>query len=159
MVKYILLLRYSTIIAVIGTFCGSLMMFLVGARKTWEVVQLALYDRIPHQRYNTVESTDVAIKLLIDAIDSFLFAIVLLIFSLAIYGLFIEKIDEQIEWLQIRTVGHLKQVMAEVIIIILFVHFLEKVILNVGDFNWTMLILPISILLLSASLKLLKLKD
>ncbi|NMS24028.1 YqhA family protein, partial [Vibrio parahaemolyticus] len=49
--------------------------------------------------------------------------------------------------------GHLKNILAEVIIVILFVKFLELVLINFDSLDWTILTLPISILVLSLGLK------
>jgi uncharacterized membrane protein YqhA len=53
----------------------------------------------------------------------------------------------------------LKNTLAEVIIIILFVNFLEIALLNLKSLTWELFILPGSILLLALSLKFLDLRD
>jgi hypothetical protein len=45
-------------------------------------------------------------------------------------------------------IGHLKNVLAEVIVVILFVKFLEAVLVNLDNLKWEVLVLPVSILLL-----------
>jgi uncharacterized membrane protein YqhA len=56
-------------------------------------------------------------------------------------------------------ISALKSVLAEVIIIILFVKFLEVALSNLHKLTWEILALPIAILLLSLALKLLDLKE
>lgn len=48
---------------------------------------------------------------------------------------------------------HEKNVLAEVIVIILFVKFLEVVFVNINNLKWEIAILPVSILLLALGLK------
>jgi len=49
--------------------------------------------------------------------------------------------------------------LGEVIVIILFVKFLEMILINLNNLSWEILILPISILLLALALKFLDLND
>lgn len=57
------------------------------------------------------------------------------------------------KWIRTPNIGHLKNVLAEVIIVILFVKFLEVVLVNINNLSWDIMVLPISILLLSLGLK------
>jgi uncharacterized membrane protein YqhA len=52
----------------------------------------------------------------------------------------------------------LKNTLAEIIIVILFVKFLEVALLNLDNLTWNLFVLPGSILLLSLSLKFLGLR-
>jgi uncharacterized membrane protein YqhA len=64
---------------------------------------------------------------MISALDSLLLAIVLYIFSIAIYELFFGKIDVP-DWLVIENLDGLKEKLASVIILILAVTFLEHLV-------------------------------
>jgi len=64
-----------------------------------------------------------------------------------------------LKWIRSPNIGHLKNVLAEVIIIILFVIFLEVIVENVNNLKWEFLIIPISVLLLALGLKFLKLDN
>lgn len=55
--------------------------------------------------------------------------------------------------------GASEKILAEVIIIILFVIFLELVIENIHNLKWEFLIIPVSVILLGVSLKVLKLDE
>ena len=97
-------------------------------------------------------------------IDAFLIAFVLIIFAYGIYNLFIYnavKSDKHnvLRWIRIPSIGHLKNILAEVIVIILFVKFLDVAFLNLNTLKWEILVLPLSILMLSLGLKFLSLKD
>jgi hypothetical protein len=53
--------------------------------------------------------------------------------------------------------GHLKNVLIEVIVTLLFVRFLEIVFVIIDHLKWELLMLPISIVLMAIGLKILKL--
>lgn len=55
--------------------------------------------------------------------------------------------------------GASEKILAEVIIIILFVIFLELVIENIHNLKWEFLIIPVSVILLGVCLKVLKLDE
>lgn len=71
-----------------------------------------------------------AVISVIEGLDRFLIAIVLLYFAYGVYSLFIHPETAAVDlalpaWLRVRQVGQLKQVVAEIIIVILFVLFLR----------------------------------
>lgn len=63
-----------------------------------------------------------------------------------------------LSWIQIPSISHLRNVLAEVIIIILFVKFLETFLVRIDRLEWEILTLPTSILLLALALKFLGLR-
>ncbi len=88
----------------------------------------------------------------------------LFIFAYGIFTLFISnkkdiKDNGVLQWIAISNIGHLKNILAELIIIILFVIFLEVIIENINNLKWEFLIIPISVLLLALGLKYLKLEN
>ncbi|WP_208430900.1 YqhA family protein [Methyloceanibacter caenitepidi] len=102
--------------------------------------------------------------------DLFLIAIVLLYFAFGIYSLFIhpEEAEQQLAlpaWLRVRQIGQLKQVVAELILVILFVLFLRVVLQSFeesgSDMSWgriaTIMLLPVSTALLALALRLVEL--
>ena len=95
------------------------------------------------------------------ALDPFLIALALFIFAFGVFSLFISNNNSKssgvLNWIHIPNIGHLKNILAEVIIIILFVIFLELVIENTQNLKWSFLIIPVSVLLLGVGLKILKL--
>ncbi len=154
--------RYLSLIVVICSIIGSLLMFYMGAMKTFTAALLAVLDffSINYTLFPHHLSPDTASMLLVvEAVDNFLFGLVLLLFSFGIYTLFIRPFritsDEAgPSWLKIKSISELKTQLAQVIIIMLFVLFLERVML-LGDedpFEWTMLVLPAAILALALSL-------
>ena len=61
-------------------------------------------------------------------------------------------------WSTISSVAQLKSTLAELVIIILMVKFLESALRNFGGYDWEMLILPVGVLMLAASVRVLNLK-
>ena len=103
-----------------------------------------------------------SIALLAQAIDSFLIALVLMIFSSAIYSLFVnpeaaEKSNAP-QLFKIQSITALKKTLAEMIVIILMVKFLESALLDSKNFGWEALVLPAAILLLAAAVRVLNLE-
>ena len=59
---------------------------------------------------------------------------------------------------KIASISQLKRILADMIVIILMVKFLESALTNTGDFGWEALVLPGAILLLAAAVRVLKLE-
>ena len=161
MKKTFYLFRYISWIAIIGSLLGSLLLFVVGALKTINAFRVVLFDYIPKDKAH-LHTADIATTYLIKSLDTFLIALVLFIFAHGVYTLFIsnKKFDDGngvLKWIRTPNIGHLKNVLAEVIVIILFVKFLEVVFVNIDNLKWEILILPASIVLLALGLKFLSL--
>jgi uncharacterized membrane protein YqhA len=119
--------RFLAAMAVVGSLAGSLLMFVIGLVS---VVEAYVHWLPPHTPGEEVRPTAAATLGVIEALDRFLIAIVLLYFSYGVYSLFIhpEQPEEELalpSWLRVGQIGQLKQVVAEVIIVILFVLFLR----------------------------------
>jgi uncharacterized membrane protein YqhA len=78
-------------------------------------------------------SNDKLIAIFVSAVDNYLFATVLLIFSMGLYELFISKIDPvsrtpdlRPNWLKVKNLDDLKSALGKVILMILIVSFFEK---------------------------------
>lgn len=162
-ISFLFSLRYVSLIAVISSFIGAIIMFIFGALKIAGAVILMLTDQSPTAVMTTgnMDASHVML-LVINSVDSFLFALVLLIFAFGIYELFVNKIKVENgvkypPWIKIESIEHLKGYLAQVIIIILFVQFLELVLLN-GErgLPWEAIVLPVSILCLSGALYLMQ---
>lgn len=158
-------LRYVSIIAVVASFIGALIMFLFGALKIAGAVVLLVsggnFASLMGGHVGNAGGSQVML-LVINSVDSFLFALVLLIFSYGIYELFVDRIKPDQEnnyptWIRIDSIEHLKGYLAQVIIIILFVQFLEIVLVNgEGVLVWEGVVLPVSILCLAGALYLMQ---
>tara|TARA_R110001606_G_scaffold13227_2_gene57705 strand:- start:933 stop:1445 length:513 start_codon:yes stop_codon:yes gene_type:complete len=161
MKKIFYLFRYVSWTAIIGSLLGSLLLFIVGALKTINAFRVVIFNYIPEDKAH-LHPADIATTYLIKSLDTFLIALVLFIFAHGVYTLFIsnKKDDDEknvLKWIRTPNIGHLKNVLAEVIVIILFVKFLEVVFVNIDNLKWEIVILPISIVLLALGLKFLSL--
>lgn len=164
MFEFLYRFRYLSLVAVICSFAASILMFVMGAVKTFKAGTYYLLGfPTPAPDLQAIGKADLTTKLLVQSVDAFLFGLVLMIFSFGIYNLFVERISRTQQkssfWLSIRSVGHLKSTLAELIIIILFVKFLELVLIDVRSLTWESLILPVAIGLLAAAMKLLDLRS
>ena len=156
-------LRYISIIAVVSSGFGSILMFVIGAVKTFKAYTIFFNDDV---LVSTVPGSIAkqVIAFLVQGVDAFLIALVLMIFSGEVYNLFIHRVegDSQLKTSQTRisSIAQLKSIIAELIVIILFVKFLEDILgSDINTYQWEILVLPVSILLLALSLKFLNLKD
>ena len=161
MKKIFNIFRNFGFIAIICSLVGSLLLFCLGAWKTYSAIKIVLFDYIPGGMEH-LHPADSATTYLLKALDTFLIALVLFIFARGVYTLFISnknniENDDAVKWIRIPNIGHLKNVLAEVIIIILFVIFLEVIFENIYNLKWEFIIIPVSILLLALGLKFLRL--
>jgi uncharacterized membrane protein YqhA len=129
--------RFLVLFAVLGSLVAALMMFLKGCT---EVIQTAnaLWPQLSHFRQTSADDKLVLVSI-IPAIDYYLFATVLLMFSMGIYELFISPIDPGVRidrttgklkprptWLDFKDVDDLKSHIGKVIMMILIVNFFEQ---------------------------------
>ncbi len=154
--------KHFSIVAVIASIMGSLLMFIIGSVKV--VRAYDAYFLMEMAGGITLKSkAGFAIAYLMQAIDAFLIALVLMIFGYGIFILFVadEKARErgQSGGFKISSISELKRIIAEMIVIILMVKFLEIVLTNATGFTWQMLVLPVSVLLLAGAVRVLKMES
>lgn len=160
--------RLLTLSAVASSFAGALLMFYLGVENTLEAFALQFGGEIAED--SELPRAELTIILLMDALDRFLLGMVLLFFSYGVYGLFIrpELTAGQLglpDWMHVEHIGQLKQTIAEVIIVVLFVLFmrvaLEQFHASAAAVSMEgaarFLMLPAAIFLLSGSLRVVKL--
>jgi uncharacterized membrane protein YqhA len=158
--------RFFTIIAVFGSMVGSVLMFCLGIYNIYE----AFISVFAPQADDGPMFGATAVIGVIESLDRFLIAIVLLYFAYGVYSLFIhpEESEEKLalpSWLRASNVGQLKQVVAELIVVILFVLFLRQALeaFSGADHSlaWneiaTLFVLPVSAMLLGVTLRLIEL--
>jgi uncharacterized membrane protein YqhA len=136
-----------------GAMVGSLLMFLQGA--------FHLYDAWHKLMSGTEAEKQVTVPVL-EAVDAFLFGIVLVIFAYGIAIGFVFTLPEGYgrrlpNWMKVEGVGQLKATLAEVVIVVLIVIFARVVVEANGVFQWSMLVLPSSILLIAIALRMIEL--
>ncbi len=156
-------LRNFSLVAVVCSLLGSVLMFWMGAVKTFKA--FAIYFRFleTDEAFQSVGTVNLTTKFLVQSIDLFLTGLVLLVLAFGIYTLFVRQVgaeERRLSWLKIRSIGQLKNTLAELIVVILFVQFLERVLLAdlKQQLDWRMLVLPAAIVLLAGALKLLGLR-
>lgn len=165
-IKILKNLRHTVIVAVISSFIGSFLMLYIGAKKIFTAVWGYfgnLQDTIAPAGKTSEEIAhlsmeDLAVGNVIESLDAFLLALVLLYFGFGVYSLCIMKEGEAAErgtpkWLIPKSIGHLKETLTHVIIVVLFVLFVRLVWLHFDNLTWELLILPASIALLALGLK------
>ena len=147
--------RFLVILAVISSLLGSMVLFIIGSLdmidvllKTWGYYILGDHSYDLHAK---------VVGELIGAIDLYLIAVVLLIFSFGIYELFVSQIDEAKESessqiLEIHSLDELKDKIAKVIIMVLIVKYFQMLLDMSFNGALEMLYLAISILGLSLAL-------
>ena len=163
--KYFAKVRYLVVIAAVASLLGSVLMFFIGVGKTISAFYYYFFERpffTGEELPEYLTPGDLAAVSLAQAIDVFLFALVMMIFAYGILYLFLVE-DEKKEqaafpgWLRITSIFQLKMILGEVIVFILFVHFLETATMTgYANLTFASLILPGAILLLSLSLMLLR---
>jgi len=164
--------RYLTFAAVVGSLASSVLMFYLGLCD----ILMAFRQGLAAPMEGTAEGSPGALSVIkvIEGLDRFLIAIVLLYFAYGVYSLFIrpeEALKETKEelalpsWLRVKEVGQLKQVVAELIVVIVFVLFLRVALQVFQDsylsLDWcqigTLLLLPACTALLAIALRLIEL--
>ena len=158
--KHFFVLRYVAFIAVVCSFLASLLMFINGATKTFQAFHTYFVGLPTEESFGELNQAEVSVIFVIESVDAFLFALVLMIFSFGMYMLFIKNSQKhedvhEVEWLKIENIEELKKTLAYVIVIILFVQFLKQILIHLNQLSWQQLVIPIAILLLSLSLFLL----
>lgn len=156
--------RFVSLVTVIGSLLGSILMFIIGITKVYTAYVAYFLNYSPPTDLGELKGADIATAYLIKSFDAFLIALVLFIFAYGVYWIFVFQKTEETESdplksIRITNISQLKKILAEVIIIILFVKFLEIALINLNSLKWELLIMPGSILLLSVSLKFLELKE
>jgi uncharacterized membrane protein YqhA len=123
--KYILeRSKYLALIGVIALLFAAVAAFVWGTLKTVDTISLVL-SSMGRNKAITVE--------LIEIVDSFLVATALLIFSVSLYELFIDKLDLP-DWMLAHDLHDLKAKLSSMIVLVMAVKFLEKL-LEVKDTN------------------------
>lgn len=147
--------RFLVLVAVISSIVAALIMFVKGGAEVYHAAGILLGSLLHHSDSGSHE----IIVLLIESIDNFLFATVLLIFSMGIYELFISEIDPATRsgetrpnWLSIHSLDDLKGAIGKVILMILIVKLFEKTTSIQYTTPLHLLYLAVCIVLISAAL-------
>ena len=154
-------LRFASIIAVLFSSIGTLVMFVIGAEKTVKALRIyflgeQLTSNPPPPPH--LDATDQTMIAIVESIDAFLIGLVLTIFAVGVHNLFIKRSPSTTEgesWLHVRSVEHLKKGLMEVILVVLSVMFLREMLFLGEDWTFEALTIPAGVALLAIALKLL----
>ncbi len=151
--RLLLWLRALMLLASLGAFGGSLILYWEGAKFLAEAAGFV------HPEMSA--GVHLPTALVLEAMDSFLFAVVLTIFAYGIiFGFVFHLTAEQQsplpDWMKISGINELKHTLAEVVLVILIVTFTKQVVAADPPLNWSYLILPIAVLMLAGALWLLR---
>ncbi len=163
-------LRYAAYVAVFSSAAGSLLMFFIGAKKIYKAFINSFVDthmavpKLTPELMALVPKDDITIALVIESLDAFLIALILIMFSYGVYVMFItgsstEKDLKVPGTLIPKDIKSLKENLAQTVVIVLIILFARVLWLNLQTLYWEILIMPASILMLALSIKLLDLKQ
>lgn len=132
--------RYLAMVGIVALLLASVAAFVWGALKTYRVIALVVSSL----------GTDKAITIgFIEIIDAFLIATAILIFTVSMYELFIDKVNAP-DWMLAHNLYELKNKLSSMIVLVMAVKFLEKF-MNGQDAN-ELLLIAIATALVSAVL-------
>lgn len=149
--------RWAVVVGVVASALTSLMMFYVATVDTFYVVkEYIAYVDIHDMGARNIVRAD-AISHVVEIIDGFLLAIVLLIFAYGIYELYISRIEAaqgdeaEAHFLRIESLDALKSRVGKVILMILIVKFFEVSLAMDYETVKELMIFAIAITLISVS--------
>ncbi len=123
--------RYISLIAVVSSALGAVLLFIIGAMKVLKawIAFIPGGFELGNVGSKTYEANS-AIAYIAQGIDCFLIALVLMVFASGIYSIaVVQKAPSEDGakkgMFEITSIGRLKSILAELVIIILFVKFLE----------------------------------
>ncbi|BCD59782.1 MULTISPECIES: YqhA family protein [unclassified Nitratiruptor] len=122
--------RLFIILAVIFGMIGAIVLFIVASIDIYNVAAYSINVLLAHAHPHNFHERIVGD--IIGAVDLYLIAVVMLLFSFGLYELFISKIDaaensESSKILQIHSLDQLKDKLAKVIVMVLIVSFFKRV--------------------------------
>lgn len=128
--KALMRCRIVTILPVIFGLVGAFVLFFIAS---YDIIKVLIYTFdyfiLPN---STIDLHEDIVGQIIGAVDLYLMALVLFIFSFGIYELFIGEIEElktlkQSKVLEVHSLDQLKDKLAKVIIMVLIVNFFQRV--------------------------------
>uniref|UniRef100_UPI004048B7E3 YqhA family protein n=1 Tax=Aliarcobacter sp. TaxID=2321116 RepID=UPI004048B7E3 len=123
--------RFLVLFAVIFSLLGAIVLFIIGSIDIFTISKYA-FDTIITNAHPENFHEDI-VSGIIGAVDLYLIAVVMLIFSFGMYELFISPIDhsthakEDSKILSISSLDQLKDKIAKVIVMVLVVNFFQRV--------------------------------
>lgn len=153
--------RYISVLSILSSLVGALVMFWIGATNTINAILLVAGAKDAVVEGSRIEPTELATIELLECLDDFLVGLAFLYFAYGIYSLFIQlgkKNPNTPSWLEVSSIGTLKKTLLEVLVVLLAVIFVKGLLerLSFRGLEWTYLVIPLSILAIAASTRLLQ---
>jgi len=149
--------RFLVLFGVLGALFSLVILFLMGTMKIANTV-IVFWGQITGAQ-DAAQGADTLVALFVSSVDIYLFATVLLIFSMGLYDLFISKIaptsrhkELRPQWMQVSSLDDLKSSLGKVILMILIVWFFEQSLIIKYHTALDLLYLGVSILLVAGAL-------
>ncbi len=122
--------RLFVILAVIFSMVGAVILFIVASVDIFVVASETISVYVNHEHPDNFH--EMVVGGIIGAVDLYLMAVVMLIFSFGLYELFISEIDQMknssaSKVLEIHSLDQLKDKLAKVIVMVLVVSFFQRV--------------------------------
>ncbi len=155
--------RWVSLVAVVFSAVGAVLMFIAGGVTTIQAVG-AYLGTGDYKAF----SSDAALEATVDvvtALDQFLLGLVLLVFAFGIYSLFIstETDEERVrigapDWLRVTSVSELKIKLLETVSVLLAVLFLKGILQGSADapIEWSALVVPLAVALFALTVWLIR---
>ena len=150
--------RFVALLAVLGSLMASVVLFVKSSVEIWHGIELFTSKMISKTHVEDHASNEL-MKILVSAVDEYLFATVLFIFSMGIYELFIRKkalsnqsSDSRPSWMKINSIEDLKSMLGKVIMMVLVVSFFKYSLDNKYDTVLDLLYFGLGILFVSLAL-------
>ncbi len=156
--------RFMSVLAILSSLVGALVMFWIGTSKTFKAVLLVAGVEEVALEGSRIDLNELATIELLECLDDFLVGLAFLYFAYGIYSLFIQlgrKDPNTPLWLQVNNIGTLKRTLLELLVVLLAVVFVKGLLerLSFRALEWTYLVIPLSILAIAASTRLLHSED
>jgi uncharacterized membrane protein YqhA len=123
--------RFIVILAVVFGLLGAIILFVVASMDIWNVA-ITSFQVVTHAIPHPEHFHEDVVAGIIGAVDLYLIAVVMFIFSFGLYELFISNIDQAegkngSKLLAIQSLDQLKDKIAKVIVMVLVVNFFQRV--------------------------------
>lgn len=153
--------RLISVLAVLSSLVGAVVMFWIGTQNTFKAILVLVRHEDVLVEGSKASPTELATIELLECLDAFLIGLAFLYFAYGVYSLFIQlgrKDDNTPAWLQVNNIGALKKSLLEVLVVLLAVVFVKGLLerLSFRGLEWTYLVIPLSILAIAASARLLQ---
>ncbi len=153
--------RFISLIAVLAALASALLMIWIGAQNTLKAF-LIFVGKVAEASLAISPAEEATLQLL-ESLDNFLVGLTFLYFAYGIYALFIglERYEKTPQWLRIKDIATLKKSLLEVLVVLLSVIFVKRMLETVksGNIEWTVLVIPLSIIAIALSTRLMSKED